>query len=95
MDSILQSEKKCYITGSTLDLHKHHIFFGRGRRALSEEYGCWVWLRADWHNSSGYGVHFNHDLDIYLKQKCQKKFEEGHSRKEFVQIFGKNYLERL
>lgn len=95
MDSILQSEKKCYITGSTLDLHKHHIFFGRGKRALSEEYGCWVWLRADWHNLRSYGVHFNRTLDLRLKRECQKEFEETHSREEFMSVFGRNYLEEL
>ena len=25
--SIMQCEKECYVTGSTYDLHRHHVFF--------------------------------------------------------------------
>ena len=89
--SILQTEKECYITGSTINLHEHHIYAG-GNRKISEKYGFKVWLRADWHNMSDYGVHFNRDLDLHLKQECQRKFEETHSREEFMRLIGKNYL---
>ena len=90
--SILQSEKVCYITGSPLRLHKHHIFMGPNRK-ISEEYGCWVYLREDWHNMSNYGVHFNSELDLFLKQECQRKFEETHTREEFIALIGRNFLE--
>jgi len=89
--SIMQSEKKCYITGATQNLHKHHIFFGC-RRSTSEKWGCWVWLRADYHNMSNYGVHFNHDLDVWLKQRCQRRFEKLYGHEKFMEVFGKNYL---
>lgn len=89
--SILQSEKECYITGSTEGLHKHHIFFSYNRKN-SEKYGCWVWLRADWHNMSDYGVHFNKELDLRLKRECQERFEAIHGHEMFMQIFGRNYL---
>lgn len=92
MKSILQDEKVCYITGSQTHLHKHHVFFGNGNRKISEENGFWVWLRADWHNLSDYGVHFNKTLDLSLKQACQRKYEETHSRAEFMALIGKNYL---
>jgi hypothetical protein len=51
-----------------------------------------VWLRADWHNLSDYGVHFNKELDMLLKQKGQEAFERNHTRAEFRKIFGRNYL---
>lgn len=89
--SIIQDEKRCYITGWTINLHKHHIF-GGSRRKASEKYGLWVWLRYDWHNLSNYGVHFNKELDILLKQAGQEAFERTHSREEFIAIFGRNYL---
>ena len=41
---------------------------------------------------SDYGVHFNKKLDLKLKQDCQRKFEETHSREEFLEIIGRNYL---
>lgn len=68
------------------------MYPGNPNRRISEENGFWVWLRADWHNLASYGVHFNKDLDRKLKQACQEKFEETHSREEFVRLIGKNYL---
>ena len=79
--SIVQSKKECYITGSTYNLHKHHIFEGTANRKLSEKYGLWIYLRADWHNLSTYGVHFNRELDIKLKKS---------STKEMARILQKN-----
>ena len=90
--SIMQTEKECYITGSTEGLHKHHVFPG-SRRKASEKWGCWVWLRGDWHNLSNYGVHFNKDLDRKLKQEIQEKFEELYGHDKFMEVFGRNYIE--
>lgn len=89
--SILQDEKECYITGRKEGLHKHHIY-GAANRKISDKYGFWVWLAPEWHNMSDYGVHFNKELDLKLKQECQRKFEETHSREEFMEIIGRNYL---
>lgn len=93
--SILQgTEKQCYKTGDTHNLHKHHIYYGTGLRAISDKHGFWVWLRADYHNQADYGVHGKdgHVLSLMLKQDCQKKFEETHTREEFRAIIGKSYL---
>lgn len=92
--SIIQSEKECYITGSSYNLHEHHIIYGNGLRKLSEKYGLKVWLRADWHNMSDYGVHFNKALDLKLKQMAQKKAMKyyGWSVEDFIEIFGKSYI---
>ena len=92
--SILQTEKECYITGQTNNLHKHHIYFGNPLRKISEDNGFWVYLIGALHNQSNDGVHGKngHYLDLKLKQDCQRKFEETHSRKEFMELIGKNYL---
>lgn len=93
--SIMQTEKECYITGQTNNLHKHHIYFGNPRRRISEENGFWVWLCGRLHNQSEDGVHGKngHELDLMLKQHCQMKYEETHSREEFMKLIGKNYLD--
>lgn len=91
--SIMQAEKECYITHSKNDLHKHHIFYGTANRKKSEKWGCWCWLRSDWHNMADYGVHFNHALDIQLKQDCQRKFEALYGHDKFIEVFHRNYLE--
>lgn len=93
MQTILQSEKKCYLTGSTSGLQKHHIF-GAFNRNNSEKYGLWVWLRWDRHlaDSPYRTPHNDAEIDLMLKKDAQRKFEETHTREEFMQIFGKNYL---
>lgn len=91
--SILQTEKKCFVTGSAYDLHCHHIFRGINRK-ISDKYGFFVWLRSDWHNMADYGVHgkSGKELDLSLKQLCQAAFEKTHSREEFLSLIGRNYL---
>lgn len=91
MKSILQNKKECYITKSPYGLHKHHIFFGANRK-ISEQNGFWVWLRYDYHNMTNYSVHHNRRLDLRLKRECQRKYEETHSREEFIKLIGKSYL---
>lgn len=94
MKSIIQSKKKCFICSCPFGLHEHHIYFGTSRRKISEQNGFKVWL-CPLHHEGTYGIHGKngHDLDIYLKQVCQKKYEETHSREEFINLIGKNYLE--
>lgn len=91
--TILQSNKECYITQSMSGLHKHHIFGGANRRK-SEKYGLWVWLRADWHNMSDYGVHFNKELAHRLKREAQSAAMRryGWTKEQFIAMFGRNYL---
>lgn len=92
--SILQDEKKCFVTGITTGLHKHHIYMGHGLREISEENGFWVYLIEELHNMTSFGVHgtYGHSLDIALKQICQAKFEETHTRDEFIKLIGVNFL---
>lgn len=90
-DSIMQKEKACFITGSTTQLCRHHIY-ASGRRKAAEEWGCWVWLRWDWHTGAEYSVHQNRDLDIRLKQQCQERFEKLYGHNKFMEVFGKSWI---
>ena len=89
--SILSNEKKCYRCENTLNLHKHHIFFGANRK-WSEKYGCWVYLCGRHHNLSKEGVHSDRKYDLKLKSECQRAFEEIYSHEEFMKIFGRSWL---
>jgi hypothetical protein len=92
MKSIMQTEKKCFQTGRTDSLHEHHIYYGKNRK-ISEQNGFKVWLTGEWHNQdSRIDVHHNIEFDRYLKRECQKKYEETHSRAEFMALIGKSYL---
>lgn len=92
MESIIQEHKACWLCGTTQGLHDHHIFYGRANRKLSEKYGLKVWLCGYHHNLSANGVHFNRPFDLMLKKLAQRRFEQEHTREEFMKIFGKNYL---
>ena len=93
MKSILQEEKKCFLTGSEQMLDKHHIYFGANRK-VSEDNGFWVWLRHDRHIAdSQYATpHNNRQVDLYLKRLCQARYEETHTRDEFIRLIGRSYL---
>lgn len=92
MKSIIQDKKKCFICSKTINLHDHHIYFGSARRKISEKNGFKVWLCYD-HHEGTFGVHGSkgHELDLYLKRTCQSKYEETHTREEFIKLIGKNY----
>lgn len=92
--SILQDEKKCYISGATNGLQKHHVMNGPNRR-LAEEDGLWVWLRWDYHieNSPHNTPHNCREVDLMLKRVAQRRYEETHTRDEWMARYGKNYLE--
>lgn len=89
--SILQSEKKCFVTGREYGLHKHHVYQGFNRKH-SEKHGFYVWLAPEYHNMSNKGVHFDKDFDLYLKRLCQAEFEKTHTRDEFMEIIGRSWL---
>ena len=90
--SIMQVEKRCFLSGRTDALEKHHIF-GAANRKLSEQYGLWVWLNHWYHNEPPVGVHHNKEAMDYLHREGQKRFEEIHgSREDFMRIFGRNFL---
>lgn len=88
MDSIMQSDKACYVTGTVNALDKHHIFHGP-RRNAADKWGCWVWLTHQVHMD----LHQRDtDLDRQLKQLCQQRFEELYGHDKFMEVFGKSYL---
>ena len=99
MKSIIQSKKECFICRTNYDvetitgLHEHHIFEGIGRRKQSEKYGLKVWLCHRHHTTDPrYSVHYQKALDLDLKKRAQQKFEETHTREEFIEHFIKSYL---
>lgn len=91
MQSIIQTEKECYYCHSIYNLECHHIFRGAYRNA-SERNGLKVWLCQP-HHTGQTGVHNgNVILDKWLKQTAQRKYEETHTREDFIREFGRSYL---
>ena len=92
MNSVLQDERRCYVCGTEMGLHKHHVF-GASNRSKSEEYGYTVYLCGFHHNLSRSGVHQNRQLDLFFKELAQKHFEAVHgNRYEFIKTWGRSYF---
>ena len=91
--SILQTEKKCYVCDTKQNIHIHEVFFGKNRQKSIDD-GCCVYLCGKHHNQSNEGVHFNHNLDLELKQTLERKWIEYYNKTidDFIKRFGRNYL---
>ena len=90
MRSIIQDKEECWFCKDTF-VEEHHCFGGANRK-FSEKYGLKVYLCHNHHNEPPFGVHFNKEAMDKIRRVAQAKFEETHTREEFMRIFGRNYL---
>lgn len=82
----------CVECGST-NINLHEIFYGRNRQN-SIDYKLVIPLCSEKHHNqvNCAGIHFDRDMCLKWQKLGQLKFEENHTREEFLNIFGKNYL---
>lgn len=89
MESILQTERKCYICGRQGELDTHHCCSGSSNRKNSEEDGLKILLCRDCHRK----VHNNRDIELQIKQLAQRRWEEEYGdRQDFISRYGKSWL---
>lgn len=88
MKSIMPFDEHTCIECGAVGSHTHHCIFGKNRKN-SEKYGLKVRLCTSCH----YRLH-NQDEALAMKYRrmAQECFEKLHSHKEFMEIFGRNYL---
>ena len=71
----------------------HHILNGsKTLRKTSEDIGAWIWLCPKchrWVHSTGDGVKYQ----ILLKGLVQERYEQEHTRREWMSMVHKNYLD--
>ena len=82
----------CELCGRWCPLERHHVF-GASNRKRSENYGYVINLCHNCHNEPPNGVHHNAGRMLALHRIYQRKFEQTHTRAEFMQEFGKNYIQ--
>ena len=96
MKSILETDKDhCFLCGATVlngGTHRHHIF-GAANRKHSEEDGLWVYLCPWCHILGNHAVHNDKERMQTLHRIGQRKYEETHTRAEFMARYGKNYID--
>lgn len=80
----------CFVCGRRRE-EIHHIYYGSGRRPISDKNGFIVPLCSA-HHRGIHGVHFNKKLDLAIKRLCQKEFEKTGTREDFLKLIGRNYL---
>ena len=91
MKSIFRKEKNCYFCGTTLNLHLHHIYFAANRK-ISDKNGFTTYLCQEHHTGLS-GVHLNIEKDLELKRACEQWYlNNGHTKTEFIQLIGHNYI---
>ena len=94
-----KKEGTCYLCMQDGDyrlhstLHEHHIF-GGPNRAISEAEGLKVYLCLAHHIDGPAAVHNNQIKMRSLQQDGQKAYEVTHTRQQFIDLFGRNYLDR-
>lgn len=89
-------ERRCWLCWRQ-PVHRHHIYPGNGRRDVSEDEGCWVYLCPEHHNMSESGVHFDRSLDAFFRADCQRRWEaregvDDPDHSGFIHLFGCSYL---
>ena len=72
-------------------VHEHHIYDGPNRRH-SEAEGLKVYLCPEHHVIGREAVHNNSKNMRLLQQDAQRAYEKTHSREEFMELIGRNYL---
>ena len=80
----------CIICGNKKD-NLHEVIYGKNR-LNSMKYGLVIPLCFD-HHVGNKGIHYNRELDLFYKKKCQEYFEDNiGDRIDFIRIFGRSYL---
>ena len=85
-----RGKKRCE-GGRCYDIERHHIFGGFNKKR-SEKYGYIAPLTRTLHPNGIYAPSNWQEIDLYLKQECQKDFEKTHTREEFIEEFGRSWL---
>lgn len=100
-ESILNTEKGvCYLCANLYGDYRqqyteeHHVLFGSGMRTLSEAEGLKVYLCESHHKSGKEAVHNCRKTRELLCRIAQREYEKSHTRKEWMKISKKNYLDQ-
>lgn len=92
MKSIMQSGDKCFACGMAYGTEEHHVFPGNPNRRHSEEDGLKVRLCHFCHEKAHSSRRDGIDLLKALQRCGQAKYEETHSREDFIKRYGRSYL---
>ena len=88
MESIIQSEKRCFLCGRQTELQVHHCISGTANRRLADKDGLTVYLCGECHRK----LHDKGMCEHYVKAVAQTAWERHYgTTEEFIKRYGKNY----
>jgi len=99
--SIICPLNRCYVCGTTQNIHIHEVFGGQNR-SKSKSDGMCIGLCGPHHNLSSNGIHYNKILDervkkqaekIWIKNYCDKDLSPSDKINLFIKRYGINYLD--
>lgn len=79
----------CFVCGRPYP-QIHHMMNGANKKK-AEKYGLILPLCLN-HHTGAEGVHSKPEKMLACRQMAQRKFEEEHTREEWLSKFGKSYL---
>lgn len=95
MESVLTTTKGiCYRCQKYCQTELHHIIHAGCSKKKQERMGLIVYLCPECHRGT-YGMHGTKgaENDLDMKKMAQMMYEEDHSREEWMQEIGRNYLD--
>lgn len=91
MKSIMQGESdRCYMCGRP-GTEWHHVF-GAANRRFFEEDGLKVRLCRYCNDMTHFDPDESYRRQEFLHEEGQRAYEQSHTREEFMQRYGRNYL---
>lgn len=91
--SIVVDDMSCCFVCGLWGAEAHHIFFGDKHRSLSDKYGLLIPLCYKHHRGNA-SAHNSREMDLCLKKIGQAAFERTYRDLNFLEIFGRNYLDK-
>lgn len=83
----------CYVCGSP-NVEIHHIIFGTANRDLSDKFGLIVPLCSKHHRTGKHAVHKDINANLFFKKMAQEQFKKHFPQYDFIEIFGKDWLDK-
>lgn len=80
-------KEKCSYCGSYRGIEVNEVFEGKNRQ-VSIKNGFCISLCHECHER----FHNDRKFNLYFKRLFQTEYEKTHTRKEFIELIGKNYL---
>ena len=89
MESIISTERKCFLCGKTVNLQVHHCWHGSNRK-LADRDGLTVKLCFECHSR----LHDKGESDRYLMEIAEKAYLSHYNKtiEDFIKRYGKNVI---